>query len=284
MSYEILTNLVYEDTIFGRPGRPRSWYHERSINSSRLLVTVGDSWTWGDHLGKICPEGPCDDLEYRTTHIYGALLADKLNADFINMAKCGGGNVEMYDYIVQALEQVNDRYDRIDVIITLTENGRELNSNPIWRHNLDFETLDSFLRSYEANMFREFKTLFDHFPKINFLLGRNFTFTYPENFNICSNHLEKTWTEILELNQTQDEEYPKTTRVLSQRALTPIVEFLTEKNKTELFKKELIKLFDDSLSAINWLDRSVLNHKRYTKHPTDLGHSLWADYLYKNIK
>ena len=54
--FQILSNLKREDTLTGaciNPNSKRSWYHESCINSDRLLITCGDSWTWGDALGKI---------------------------------------------------------------------------------------------------------------------------------------------------------------------------------------------------------------------------------------
>ena len=58
-----------------------------------LLLTVGDSWTWG---GSMTP----DTQEYRQNHIWGKHLSDHLNCDWINYAFKGGGN----NYILHALE------------------------------------------------------------------------------------------------------------------------------------------------------------------------------------
>ena len=71
--------------------------HETSMFLDRgkdtLLLTVGDSWTWG---GSMVP----DSQEYRQNHIWGKHLSDHLNCDWINYAFKGGGN----NYILHALE------------------------------------------------------------------------------------------------------------------------------------------------------------------------------------
>lgn len=51
----------------------RDYYHEVDRGSNTLVVTIGDSWTWGDRLGKTTLE--YDDRDYRTSHIYGALIS-----------------------------------------------------------------------------------------------------------------------------------------------------------------------------------------------------------------
>ena len=71
--------------------------HETSMFLDRgkdtLLLTVGDSWTWGDSMVP-------DSQEYRQNHIWGKHLSDHLNCDWINYAFKGGGN----NYILHALE------------------------------------------------------------------------------------------------------------------------------------------------------------------------------------
>ena len=263
----------------------RNWYYEKCINSDRLLITVGDSWTWGDSLGPVEDEGKNDDnFDYRTTHIYGALLANRLNSDFVNMAIPGGSNVGMHDNLKKALPQVINNYKQIDVIINLTENGREIADDPIWTNNINFNNLNSFLLSYEETMLNAFNTLFNQYPTINFILSRNFTFTFNENLSICGeNLLEKNWVEILELNQKHPSVYPKTTRMLTIMAIEAIISFMTKSGKASEFKRDLVELFIESEIAISWLDHSELNNKHFSRHPTEKAHKLWADYLYTAI-
>lgn len=39
----------------------------------------------------------------------------------------------------------------------------------------------------------------------------------------------------------------------------------------------------DAARGIDFLNKSVYNYKKASKHPTPEGHALWADYLYNYI-
>ena len=47
---------------------------------STLLVTIGDSWTWGD------------GIDNRVNNVYGRRLSNMLNSDWINIAWPGTAN------------------------------------------------------------------------------------------------------------------------------------------------------------------------------------------------
>jgi hypothetical protein len=86
------------------------WYHESVHGHDRLLITVGDSWTWGDSLGAVDSENLLDDREYRTTHIYGHGVAQTLGADFLMLANPGCSNVWMHDQLCAALAELDGSY------------------------------------------------------------------------------------------------------------------------------------------------------------------------------
>ena len=53
-----------------------------SISSGdTLLITIGESWTWGDSL----PDN-------RLKNVWGYRLATKLQIDWLNIARCGASN------------------------------------------------------------------------------------------------------------------------------------------------------------------------------------------------
>lgn len=107
----------------------RKWLHEDFRNSDSLLITVGDSWTWGDNLGTINKEqGVIDDYDYRVTNIYGYHLANKLDCDWVNIAVCGADNTSVMLKAVNYIKNLQKQYKHIQVVITLTESGRELNN------------------------------------------------------------------------------------------------------------------------------------------------------------
>jgi hypothetical protein len=259
------------------PGASKFWYHEKLIGSSVLLICAGDSWTWGDSL-------PRTPVTYRTDHIYGNLLAQALTADFVNIARPGSSNIEFHDKVVDFLPRVIDRYQEIYVVLTLTETGRELWFDPVWTDQVKVtDNLNGFLKEYEKCMFLTLKKTISDFPKVKFLIARNFTYTYNENKDILSgNLLDKNWVDILEENQSIDP-YPQNLRLLSQMGFNPLIKIFKKKGTYNTIKPEFFEIFLGMEEALAWLDESIYNFKSATRHPTEQGHRLWSDYLLSQI-
>src|SRR6056300_569890 len=98
-------------------------------SSNVLLVTIGESWTWGDSLQSSWADGT-DDKEFRLLNVYGGKLSLKLNSDFLNIAMPGESNLwiaNKLDYLIENIDSLN--YKNIIIILTLTEVGREFNGN-----------------------------------------------------------------------------------------------------------------------------------------------------------
>ena len=74
-----------------RENNPEFFIQEGKKN---LVITIGDSWTWGDSLGNI-PATKQDDLQARQTQCYGRHIANELNADWLNCGYCGYGNIRI---------------------------------------------------------------------------------------------------------------------------------------------------------------------------------------------
>jgi hypothetical protein len=87
--------------------------------SDRLLVTIGESWTWGDSLG-----------EKRLESVYGRQLANMLGADWCNVAECGQSNLWIANKLAWVSEQLPAwGYSDVDIVLTMTEVGREFNGD-----------------------------------------------------------------------------------------------------------------------------------------------------------
>lgn len=289
--FKTLPSLTLEQSIFARKHNQfRSMYFEDVNNKDTLLITMGDSWTWGDSLFNIRQRGPILDDPNRVKHIYGSLIAKELNSDFINCARCGGSNFFMYSMLSQILEYNQHDYKKIIVIITLTENGREMNEPRAASWFTNSKDALNFLKNYEHKMFEAFKKLFVSYPKIKFILTRNFTHSYSENLDIIKNYTtDDIWVEVLNKHQNCNP-YPKEVRFLTGAAMFPIQDTLNWLNIE--FKDLMIEEFDKSLKAIEWLKNSKYNCSEEgpsrgfsagTKHPTIEGHQLWANYLLNHI-
>lgn len=280
MIYTACPTIDPETTIFS-PGR--SWYHENINFKQRLVITAGDSWTWGDSLGIIDSHAGVLDSGSRATSIYGYLLASKLDADFINIGICGGSNINIHDYLKKVIDALKVSYTEIYVVITLTENYREASSDAIWVPNVS-NTLENFLTVYEQNQFESFKvTLIETYKHINFLIARNFTYNFNGTSEILApNFVTDTWVDQLSKYQNKLD-YPENLRFMTTMSIVPLHECLQKLDLYKKFKLQFVDHYVAAEHAITWLEESSLNYKKATKHPTELGHQIWAEYLHQQI-
>lgn len=135
-------------------------------NSNTLLVTVGDSWTWGADL----------DPTLRTQQVYGNVVAQELDADWLNLAQSGSNNFFVAERVEELAKIAPElHYQKIIVICTFTEIGRSFDSHHDayidyvnwFRHN-DIGQFLSFLNAECADRIRKASTNFE------LKLGTNF--------------------------------------------------------------------------------------------------------------
>jgi len=282
-----LVTLNYDQTLveYGKT-KGRSWYHEDNKNSSSLVITVGDSWTWGDSLGNIDIDGGIiDDYSWRTNHIYGKYIADDLNSDWINIGFCGHSNSIIVDSLfLKILPNLTKQYNNITVIMTLTEICREIISDPIYVGDLpDAFDLKSFLKDYEKNTFLNINEKMKGYPTTKFWIGRNFTDTFDENKKIIP-HIEKKWVDVIaDVIHTP---YPDNVVFLTNLVSTPLRDFLkSQRILSTKVKQDLSLMAVEQLDAIDWLEDSPLNVKKsFSKHPNEEAHKIWGEYLLSVIK
>ena len=75
------------------------------------------------------------------------------------------------------------------------------------------------------------------------------------------------------------DDYPKPVRMLSQIAINPLIRYLRRCGALRRVKPDLLNMYIDSETALDWLDHSRLNHQGATQHPTAEAHEIWANYL-----
>jgi hypothetical protein len=136
-------------------------------NSYKLVVTIGDSWTYG--TGTI-------------SSLYGNFISQKLNSDWLNLARNGGDNFWMTERIEEFGKIANDtNYDTIYLICTFSETGRWFNSvrdNYINYHDWfkDIGTdYDQIPKMINNECIRRIKKSIKNLKNINLLIGTAFT-------------------------------------------------------------------------------------------------------------
>ena len=233
-------------------------YHYRSRNSNQLVITVGDSWTYGDSLGKTKVRNGIDDTEHRLNTVYGNVLTEQLGTDWMNLALPGGSNYCMLNWLGQLLDRKHNQ--SIVCVITLTEAGRHEEQR--WASGNSLQTALKNIVFKEYSMIKELRL---RFPKVTFRVAHNFT-------DSIGGHgvIERSWLEILTNQQLQDDTY------------IVISDHIKQLNYDRTYP-DTIEVIDRALNRIDVLDACDYCCKEDSRHPLEQGHRLWADYLVTQV-
>jgi hypothetical protein len=249
-------------------------------DSDTLLITIGESWTWGDSL-------PAD----RLTNIWGYRLANKLQTDWLNIARCGASNFCIFYQLAELIRFTNNNkfpYKKIVFVFCLTETGRELTEDWDWyehdpikffnnqRRDITVDDLvkkqNEYCIQYALTQSTILKNTIDH----DIWISHNFC--SPIYWKHPFNKIKKNW------NQITAEKLNYSYNLDPSLIQSPII----EKYKNHLTQNpnllcQLSTTQDTALSMIDFLDYSPLNYKKASKHPTSENHELWASYVYNNM-
>jgi hypothetical protein len=263
------------------------WATEQINGNDCLLITIGESWTWGDSLGNSDAGGGKDDKEFRLSNVFGGQLAKKINADWVNIAGPGASN----EWIISQFERLSEMnkfndsfkdYKKIYIVLTLTELCRE--AIPIVDLT-KINVVNDPLTQIERQQFIKINDIISSLNnKFKILIGRNFTDSFKENISILTpNYLNTSWCDLIQM-QINYSPYNNNVRIMSY-GFDKIIKW-GEQNKfiNPIYKTSLLELLIAGNDRIDFLHNSRYNNKKATKHPTPEGHALWANYLYDNLK
>ena len=293
LMYKFYQELAFEDSIDHRrekwdasdPYSFRQWYSEDIQNKDTLLVTVGDSWTWGDHLGTIDWDKSVDD-PIRLTQVFGRKLADKMDADWVNLAKPGCSNywmLEKLQDVAHHFHRVKNDYKRIHLVITLTEDLREATYTrrivvmdtyrKLWDSSVN---ITDFLIQVEKYLFVNLQTYFDDIPFVDVVVSRAFT----DSWTNMGWMMDKTWCDVLQ-DHVQFSNYQRPVPFIGQMSINPLKDkFIT----TDAQKDEFLRIMDKVDTRWQFLGESKFNLRGSTCHPTPDGHQLWAEYVFGQLR
>tara|TARA_Y100000592_G_C5452374_1_gene309470 strand:+ start:770 stop:1633 length:864 start_codon:yes stop_codon:yes gene_type:complete len=257
----------------------REWTAEKVSGKPNLVICIGDSWTWGDSLGNSQDEPALNDVDARHSQFYTNLLAEKLQADWLMIAWCGGTNdwiLHQYSVIKTAIDKgLYRNYSKVYVHVCLTEMFRDLR---------DLRDHDYFQPSNKENFLEFSKEYFKRFvlDKLKENMPIPNTHSFSKNFwNVDYdvsgyNFVKDTWQDVL--FKQNNIEKKKTCPVVSGIGITPLVTYL-KKNKFEKIEAQFSDVLLDIDGYIDAMNKCKFNNEYATKHPTAEGHRLWADYL-----
>jgi hypothetical protein len=236
--------------------------HYQSQNSDRMIITVGDSWTYGDSLGNTRVRDGIDDTDYRLAHVYGNLISQDLGADWINLALPGISNQRMFTWLEQLLSR-RLHYANTTCIITLTESGRHEELN--WLKQ-DLGSLQTNLERMLDNSYKWIGEIQKRYPSIKFVVTHSFTDSRPSKLNVC----QQTWLEVL------------TNSAIQNNTHVVVSEHIKQLNYNHTYT-DTPDVIDRALERINLLDSCTYCYKHDSRHPNEQGHKLWAQYLLTQI-
>lgn len=230
-------------------------FHYLSRDSGDLLITVGDSWTYGDSLGATRVRDGVDDTEHRLTHVYGNLMSEQLGHDWMNLALPGASNFCMLNWLGQLLDRKYN-YQSITCVVTLTEAGRHEEIN--WARG---DLLQPALENIVTKTYSMVKELRLRFPRVVFKIAHNFSDGIP-GYGV----IERSWLEVL------------TDQPLQDNTFIVVSDHIKQLNYNRTYP-DTIEVIDRALRRIDILDACDYCCKEDSRHPLEQGHKLWADYL-----
>jgi hypothetical protein len=234
----------------------------RSIGGEQLVITVGDSWTYGDSLGQTRVREGRDDPEYRLSHVYGSLIAEELKADWINLSLPGISNQMMCGWLEHLLSRHVHGSNTV-CIITLTESGRH---DEITWLNAELKTLQHNLQTMLDRTYVNIEQMQKKYPSIKFIVAHNFSDSRPTQLNMC----DRNWLEVMTNSSIQNN-----THIV-------VSEHIQQLNYSYTYP-DTPDIIDQALQRVDILDACKYTYKEDSRHPTEYGHRLWADYLMSQL-
>lgn len=246
-------------------------------NSNTLLVTIGDSWTWGSDLTLN------DDEEFRLDHVYGNIIADQLTADWLNLGQPGSNNF----FIAEKTEELGQlistlSYKKIYLICTFTEIGRSFNSHHdqyidymSWFNQTEIINKSDFYKFFDflnSECLKRIRSVVNTY-NLELIIGTNFVDAIGINHD--AGFLPMPWFRLLNID-CPITAYAGTTGV---QKLETMLQFIPNR-LTSLFRLWFI----DLVNQADCIDKAALSPTLIKQHPRQSGHESWANYILESIK
>ena len=254
--------------------QPTNLYNFIDRKSDVLLVTVGDSWTWGADL----PENTRCDC------VFGNLISKKSNYDWLNLAIPAQGNFWIADMVEELAALIPEiDYKKIYVVCVFTSVGRWFNTylditlNYIewFKNNINHEDdFDKLLLMLNQTCVSRIVTALSQFSHVKLKIGTNFVDDLGFEILNDSQFLKNPWYTIMGLTDTE-----KVYACGYYDRLPTAIEFIDSKYHSE-FKKWFIKIDQKSEHRLSLLKSS---DKFINCHPQNLGHAAWANYVLSQL-
>ena len=244
--------------------------HEDIQQRKNLLVTIGDSWTWGDSLGTTDRKNGISDPN-RLNLVYGKHLQNHIgHCDWINIATPGTANLWVVDVATRFIEiRKKTSYQKIILSIGLTDITRDVHQRFAERSN---GSLLDIMDQFESNIFKKIRKI-ETQSDMTLIVGRNFTDTMSDRrIGSVKHHLNDRWVDI----SADHCGLPRPPKCLGYW----VPDGLLEQDKIWTLEH----MIPNSLAMTDFLMACPLHYKKASKHPTEQSHELWAKYIWEYLE
>jgi hypothetical protein len=273
-------------TYFTIANPDNSWYKEPTNtfnfignNSRTLVVTIGDSYTWGSDISQVNR-----DDNFRIENVYGRIVSRELDSDWLNLGLCAQGNFWIADMVKELSIIISKlEYDKIYVICTFTGVGRWFNTK--------FDRHINYIKWFKDNISQadDFNKLFvmlnsecidsilkslDNFPDVTLKIGTNFVDQIGFDKLLPNQNLSTPWYKLMDIDDNQT-----VFACLTYERLSMATDFLDSKYHST-FKLWFLEQSKKINLRFNLLNNSML-FRNY--HPLAPGHKIWANYILENL-
>lgn len=252
-------------------------------NKKRLLIIIGESWTYGESLRGIASALQKYNLSSQLESCFGSRMAVTLDCDYYQYAVPGNCNLYMFlelDRILNYVKQFN--YEEVYICMQMTEPGREKAANVELMKSTPFRDLynvqpntkfTDWLKDYDELFFNFYEeTIRKHQESCNIkkaMIWKNFCRITTDKRNYLFDIVETSWirysAKYLGVNLKMPDFYA--------------IGWLNSiKEEYHQFK------FDSSwlLDQIDMIEKSNIylkDNPMHYPHPNETAHALWAQFL-----
>ena len=275
-----LEQLITKKLELGDDG-DRSLYYCRGRKN--LVVTVGDSWTYGDSLGgrgghPWRPSPEWDQLheqneQDRMQHCFGRHVADAMLADWFECSTRGCDNnhilKEAMWWCQQDAEPILRQYERVYICVVLTEVGRA--ADAYWNGSYHPQSL---LIKEDNDTYRKLAQLRKNKPpRTYFWFGRNMSLSYSWNQVTRS-----PWINVIAGKEIAQQGW------LTGIASHKMSKLYADSKRHDVWKQHFVEHTDKIEPVWDHLRKHEHHYAGHTCHPTPEGHKLYADYITQFLK
>ena len=187
-----------------------------------------------------------------------------IDASWVNIALPGISNTRILNYLEEFLDKIYLDSDlQLITVVTLTESGRH---EEIQQVEADIKSLQQGLDGVLQKTYQRINSLRSTYPRAKFLVGHNFTDAVDYDCEI----LDRSWLEVM------------TDRSISNNTRVVVSEHIAQLNYQRRYN-DTESIIDKALARVDVLDECCFTNKEDSRHPTQQGHDLWAQYLLGNL-